>query len=111
MWGDGKQTRELIYVDDQIEGLLMSLDYSGELLNIGSGIETSIRDLAEMIKELTGFGGEIVYNTDRFVGVKRKVLNIDMAKDEIGWTIDNKMHTLKEGLMKTINFYREEYLS
>ena len=111
VWGDGTQTRELIYIDDQIEGLLKSVEYSGELLNIGSGIETSVRDLAETIKRLTGFGGEIVYNTDRFVGVMRKVLNIDRAKQEIGWTVDNRMHTLEEGLEKTIKWYREVYLN
>ena len=110
VWGDGTQTRELIYIDDQIEGLLMSLDYDGELLNIGSGIETSIKDLAETICELTNFDGRIFYNTDRFVGVKRKVLNIDKAKKEIKWTIDNKMHSLEDGLTKTIEFYKKEYL-
>ena len=56
------------------------------------------------------FRGEIYYNTDRFVGVKRKVLNIDKAKREIKWTIDNKMHSLEDGLIKTIDFYRKEYL-
>lgn len=110
VWGDGTQTRELIYIDDQIEGLLMSLDYDGELLNIGSGIETSVRDLAETICKLTNFDGRIFYNTDRFVGVKRKVLNIDKAKREIKWTIDNKMHSLEDGLTKTIDFYKKEYL-
>jgi|10_taG_2_1085330.scaffolds.fasta_scaffold01751_5 GDP-L-fucose synthase len=107
IWGDGTQTRELIYIDDQITGLLMTCDYDGELINIGSGVETQITDLAETIKELSGFKGELVYNTNRFVGVKRKVLNIDKAKNLFGWTTDNKMHTLEEALQKTINWYRE----
>lgn len=107
VWGDGSQTRELIYIDDQIMGLLMTVGYNGELLNIGSGVETSIKDLAEKIKILSGFKGEIWYNTDRFVGVKRKVLNISKAKNLFGWTKENKMHSLEEGLQKTIEWYRE----
>lgn len=107
VWGDGTQTRELIYIEDQIMGLLMACDYEGDLLNIGSGEETQIRHLAETIRDLSGYKGEIFYNTDRFVGVKRKVLNIDKAKSKIGWTVTNKMHTLEEGLVKTIRWYRE----
>ena len=107
VWGDGSQTRELIYIDDQIMGLLMTADYDGELLNIGSGVETTIKDLAEKIKDLSGFKGQIWYNTDRFVGVRRKVLNISKAKELFGWTKDNKMHSLEEGLQKTIKWYRE----
>jgi len=107
VWGDGSQYRELIYIDDQINGLLMTCEYDGELINIGSGKETRISELASTIKDLSGFTGNIVYNTNRFVGVKRKVLNIDKAKKTFGWTVDNKMHTLDEALMKTINWYRE----
>jgi len=107
IWGDGTQTRELIYIDDQITGLLMTCGYEGELINIGSGKETAISDLAETIKELSGFQGELYYNTDRFVGVRRKVLDISRAKEKFGWTIDNKMHTLEEALRKTIDWYRE----
>ena len=107
VWGDGSQTRELIYIDDQIDGLLMAADYEGDLINIGSGEETRIKDLAEMIKKLSGFQGEIFYNTNRFVGVKRKVLNIDKAKESFGWTVENNLHTLEEGVKKTIDWYRE----
>ena len=110
VWGDGTQTRELIFVEDQIAGLLMTCGYDGDLINIGCGQETKISDLAEMIKEVSGFTGKIVYNTNRFVGVKRKVLNINKSKEIYGWTINNKMHTLKEGLSKTIEWYKKEML-
>ena len=110
VWGDGLQTRELIFVEDQISGLLLTCDYDGDMINIGTGQETRIRDLAEMIKEVSGFTGKIVYNTNRFVGVKRKVLNIDRAKDLYGWTTDNKLHSLEEGLSKTIEWYNKEML-
>jgi len=107
VWGDGTQQRELIYIDDQIDGLLMTCAYEGALINIGSGEETKISDLAETIKRLSGFSGEIVYNTGRFVGVRRKVLDITKAKKSFGWTVDNKMHSLEEALSKTIAWYRE----
>jgi GDP-L-fucose synthase len=107
VWGDGTQTRELIYIDDQIDGLMMTSQYEGDLINIGTGIETTIRDLAESIKDLSGFQGEIFYNTNRFVGVKRKVLDISLAKEEFGWTINNTMTSLEDGIAQTIKWYRE----
>ena len=107
VWGDGTQNRELIYIEDQIKGLLMTCDYEGDLINIGSGVETSIANLATTIKDLSGFKGKIYYNTNRFVGVKRKVLNINKAKEMFGWTIANRMTELEEGIEKTITWYRE----
>jgi len=112
IWGDGTQTRELIYVEDQINGLLATCEYEGDLINIGTGIETSIRDLAETIGRLVDFQGTIFYNTDRFVGVKRKVLDISKSKKLYGWTVneDSKLTPLEEGLKKTIEWYRQNYL-
>ena len=107
VWGDGSQTRELIYVEDQILGLLKSVDYDGDLLNIGTGVETSIKELAEKIKLLSEFEGKIWYNTNRFVGVRKKVLDISKAKEYCGWTVKNKMNGLEEGLLKTIKWYEE----
>jgi len=107
VWGDGTQTRELIYVDDQIEGLLSTFNYEGDLLNIGSGVETTISDLAEIIKEESGFLGKIVYNTERFVGVKKKVLDISLARESFGWS--GGAHTLREGIKKSIDWYRNYY--
>jgi len=110
IWGDGTQTRELIYIEDQIKGLLAVSEYDGALINIGSGEETLIKDLAETIHKLTEYEGEIVYNTDRFVGVKRKVLDISKAKELYGWTVnaETKLTSLEEGLGKTINWYRNQ---
>ena len=75
--------------------------------NIGTGVETSIKDLAETIKRLSGFQGEIFYNINRFVGVKKKVLDISRAKEAFGWTIKNRMTPLEEGISKTIKWYKE----
>ena len=112
IWGDGTQTRELIYIEDQINGLLTTCEHDGGLINIGTGIETSIRDLAETINELTGYEGRVYYNTDRFVGVKRKVLDISLAQELYGWTVseETKLTSLREGLKRTIDWYRATYL-
>jgi len=107
VWGDGTQTRELIYIEDQIRALLMCVEYNGDLLNIGSGQETSIKDLAEKIKKLSGFTGEIWYNTDRFVGVKKKLLNIKKARELFGWTLNETLGSLDKGLIKTIEWYKK----
>jgi len=106
VWGDGTQTRELIYVDDQIKGLLSVLDYDGSLINIGTGTSITIRELAETIKEQSGFAGNIFYNTDRFVGIKHKVLDITLAKNAYGWTTDIQCDSLKNNLTKTIDWYK-----
>lgn len=108
VWGDGTQTRELIFVMDQIEGLLSTCEYDGDLINIGTGVETSIRDLANLLKQLTEFSGEIVYNTDRFVGVKKKVLDISRAKRLYGWSGEQTPFSV--ALKETIQWYRETYL-
>ena len=106
VWGDGSQTREIMYVEDQIRGILTVLDYNGPLINIGSGISTSIKELAELLKEVTEFKGEIFYNTTRFVGNKKKVMDVSLAKSLYGWTTDIQIGDLKEKLKKTVDWYR-----
>jgi len=105
VWGDGTQTRELIYVDDQIKGMLTVLDYDGPIINIGTGLATPIKDLAESLKELSGYPGQIVYNTNKFVGIKRKVLDISLAKTLYGWTTTVPLDPMQANLAKTISYY------
>jgi len=107
VWGDGTQTRELIYVEDQIKGLFCVLDYDGPIINIGTGVTNTIKDLAEKIKKLVGYNGNIFYNTNRFVGIKHKVLNIDLAKSLYGWTTETTINSLDENLSKTIKWFNE----
>ncbi len=119
VWGDGTQTRELIFIDDQLEGLLMAAEhyegdptnYHGDTINIGSGAETPVSRLAETIRDVSGFRGDIRYNPNRFVGVKNKVLDISRAERELGWTHINRMHGLEEGLAKTVAWYEENVLT
>ena len=105
VWGDGTQTRELIYVDDQIKGILTVLGYEGPIINIGTGVATPISELANIIKKSSGFTGDIVYNTNKFVGIKRKVLDVTLAKNKYGWLTKVPIIDLEEGIKKTTNFY------
>ncbi len=110
VWGDGTQLRELIYVEDQIAGILLTADHNGPILNIGSGIEISVREMAETIKRVSGYTGDIVYNTNRFVGVLKKVLDISKAKELYGWGEGKySFTTLEDGLSKTIKWYEKQY--
>jgi len=109
VWGDGTQTREIMYVDDQFKGLVAVLDYDGPILNIGSGEAITIRELAETLKELTGYQGEIFFNTSRFVGNARKVSDISLAKQLYGWTTDIKIGGTKENLKKTVDWYQANH--
>lgn len=107
VWGDGTQTRELIFIEDQIRALIAVLDYNGPLINIGTGVEYTIKYLAETIKELVGYEGEIYYNTNRFVGIKHKVLDVSLARELYGWTSAIIPSSLEYGLQKTIDWYNK----
>lgn len=110
VWGDGTQTRELIYVDDQIKGLLSVLDFNGPLINIGTGQSITIRELAETIKQIVGFKGDIYYNVDRFVGIKHKVLDVSLANTLFGWTSSIKCDSILNNLTRTVNWYKNNYV-
>lgn len=105
VWGDGNQTRELIYVDDQIKGMLAVIDYDGSIINIGSGVATTIKDLATIIKTLSNYNGQIVYNTNKFVGIQRKVLDVSLAREKYGWTTQFPISNFNDCLIKTIKYY------
>jgi GDP-L-fucose synthase len=105
LWGDGTPTRELLYVDDCVEALLLAADrYDGaEPVNIGTGEEISIRDLAALVAELTGFEGEIVWDTSKPNGYPRRKLDTSRARELFGF--EAKM-PLREGLERTVAWYR-----
>ena len=105
LWGDGSPTREFLYVDDAVEGLLLaSQRYDGaEPVNLGTGTEISIRELAELIAELTGFEGEIVWDTDMPNGQPRRSLDTSRARELFGFEARTP---LREGLERTIAWYR-----
>jgi len=106
LWGDGSPTREFLYVDDCAEGLALAAErYDGvEPVNLGTGVETSIRELAETIADLTGFDGEIVWDTTMPNGQPRRQLDATRARELFGFTAQT---TLRDGLERTISWYRE----
>jgi GDP-L-fucose synthase len=105
LWGDGSPTREFLYVDDAAEGLLVAADrYDGaEPVNLGTGSEISIRELAELIAELTGFEGEIVWDASMPNGQPRRSLDTSRARELFGFEARTP---LREGLERTIAWYR-----
>ena len=105
LWGDGSPTREFLYVADCAEGLLLAADSydAPEPVNLGTGVETPIRELAETIAELTGFSGEIVWDTSMPNGQPRRQLDASRAERLLGFKART---TLREGLAETIAWYR-----
>jgi GDP-L-fucose synthase len=106
LWGDGSPTREFLYVEDAAEGIVAAAEkYDGdEPVNLGRGEEVQIRDLAEIIKRETAFGGEIVWDTTKPNGQPRRMLDTTRAAEWFGFRAGTSMD---EGLTKTIAWYRE----
>ena len=106
LWGDGSPTREFLYVEDCADGLALAAErYDGaEPVNLGTGNEIAIRDLASLIAELTGFTGEIVWDTSMPNGQPRRSLDTTRAKELFGWEARTDF---REGLERTIAWYRE----
>jgi GDP-L-fucose synthase len=110
LWGDGSPTREFLYVEDCADGLLRAAElYDGpEPVNLGTGEETSIRELAGTIAELTGFTGEIRWDTSMPNGQPRRSLDASRAEQLFGFRAETP---LREGLERTIAWYRNSRLS
>ena len=106
LWGDGSPTREFLYVDDCVEGLVLAAErYDGPLpINLGTGEEISIRDLAELVRSVTGYRGEIVWDTSRPNGQPRRKLDTSRAEELLGFRAPMP---LREGIERTVAWYRE----
>jgi GDP-L-fucose synthase len=105
LWGDGTPTREFLYVEDCVDGLLLAAErYDGdEPVNLGAGKEISIRELAELVAELTGFEGEIRWDASMPNGQPRRSLDATRARELFGFEAKTP---LREGLERTIAWYR-----
>ncbi|MER2597991.1 MAG: GDP-L-fucose synthase [Caldilineales bacterium] len=103
-WGDGSPTREFLYVEDAAEGIVLAAERynSSDPVNIGSAFEISIRDLLETIARLTGFQGEIVWDTSKPNGQPRRKLDINRARERFGF---ESQTSFEEGLRRTIAWY------
>ena len=109
LWGDGSPTREFLFVEDCVDGLLLAADRydDADPVNLGTGVETSIRELAETIADLAGFDGEIVWDTSMPNGQPRRQLDATRAAERFGF---HARTPLREGLARTIAWYRENAL-
>jgi GDP-L-fucose synthase len=107
VWGTGKATREFLYVEDAAEGILLATEKynKSEPVNLGSSFEISIKDLAELIKKLTGFSGTISWDTSKPDGQPRRKLDTSRAKKEFKFASKTNF---EEGLKKTITWYEEQ---
>jgi GDP-L-fucose synthase len=104
LWGDGSPTREFLYVEDAAEGIVAAAERydSPEPVNLGSGMEISIRDLAQKIAELVGFRGRIEWDTAQPNGQPRRRLDVSRAEKEFGFRAKT---SFDEGLRRTIVWY------
>ena len=107
VWGTGTPLREFLYVDDMADACVFLMEnYDREQhVNIGTGEEVSIRELAETVKKVVGFEGELVFNTDMPDGTPRKLTTVDKLH-ELGWK--HKIN-LNEGIKLAYNWFLENY--
>lgn len=105
LWGDGSPTREFLYAEDAVEGILLATERydKPEPINLGSGMEISVRDLATTIAALTGFTGRIAWDTTKPNGQPRRCLEVSRAEREFGFRAATPFDA---GLRKTIEWYR-----
>jgi GDP-L-fucose synthase len=108
VWGTGAASREFLYVKDAAEGIIMAAErYNKPLpVNLGTGEETTIKELVKLIADLTGYQGGIYWDKTKPDGQPRRCLDISRAKKEFGFQAKKN---LKEGLRETIKWYLENF--
>jgi len=104
LWGDGSPTREFLYVEDAAEGILLATERydGGDPVNLGSGEELTINDLAKMIAAEVGFNGEIIWDPTKPNGQPRRRLDISRAKKLFGF---RAAYHLRRGIAKTVTWF------
>jgi len=107
LWGDGSPMREFLHVDDLADAcLFLMLNYNDpEIVNVGTGIDITIKELANTISNIVGFNGEIIWDTSKPNGTMRKVMNVDKIKS-LGWS---PKINIVEGLKMTYEWFKENY--
>lgn len=107
VWGSGKISREFIYAEDAAEGIIMATEKYNkpEPVNIGAGFEIKIKDLVDMIVNLTGFTGTVIWDASQPDGQPRRMLNTSRAEKEFGFKAKMRF---EQGLRKTIAWYQKE---
>ena len=107
LWGTGNPSREFLYVDDAARALLLAAERlnTSEPVNVGTGQETKIADLAAMIQEITGYEGEVVWDTSRPDGQPTRYLDVSRARELMGFEAEVP---LAEGLRRTVDSFRAQ---
>ncbi len=107
VWGTGKASREFFYVEDAARGIAMATERydDPEPVNLGAGMEITIKELAEKIRDLTGFSGQITWDTSKPDGQPRRCLDTTRAKERFGF---EAQMPFEEGLRRTIDWWREQ---
>jgi GDP-L-fucose synthase len=106
LWGDGTPTREFLYVEDAADGLLLAAERydSSDAVNLGSGVEISIRDLATLIARATRFSGRFTWDTTKPNGQPRRQLDVTRARERFGFTAKT---SFEQGIAKTVAYFEE----
>ncbi len=109
VWGSGNAIRELIYVKDLVNLLILGMERINKkdtfqgLLNCGLGLEVKIKELAEVIKEVTNFNGKIIFDTNKPEGIKKRTINSERFKEKIGKI--ERITPLKNGISNTYKYF------
>ena len=106
-WGTGNATREFLYVEDCAEAIVLAAQHyeSPEPVNLGAGFEISIRDLAELVADLTGFKGRLTFDRTKPDGQPRRSLDVTRARNSFGFSATTDF---RSGLQRTIEWYRAQ---
>jgi GDP-L-fucose synthase len=106
-WGDGSPTREFLYVDDCAEGIVAAAEQydDADPVNLGSGVEISIKDLVALIAKETGFTGAVTWDTDKPNGQPRRCLDVSRATERFGFTAGT---SFADGLRTTIDWWEAQ---
>lgn len=100
VWGSGKQVRDFLYIDDAVDGLMAaSQSQNSPMVNLGSGVGTTISECAAQIAHSVGYEGSIDFDLDEYTGANSRVLNIELAKSELDWT---PKVNFSEGIQRTV---------
>jgi GDP-L-fucose synthase len=107
LWGTGSASREFLYVEDAARALLLAAEHldRSDAVNVGTGVETRIRDLAELIQDLVGHRGDIVWDSTKPDGQPTRYLDVSRARDWLGFEADTP---LRDGLDRTIASFRAQ---
>jgi GDP-L-fucose synthase len=106
VWGTGESTREFLYVEDAAEGIILATEYfdGNAPINLGAGMEISIRQLAHLIAQSVGFRGELIFDASKPDGQPRRMVDTTKAERLFGFRAKT---SFEEGLHKTIEWYQQ----